>query len=312
MPGPAKRLAGPAAFVAKCGRFRKPEAKGAAAMAVLRIFSYLPNPRVWKAAIAARLLGVEVEVVGDRPKALPGWLWDFDARPLEEAEKTPGNPHARASKRGFDAATLYKTDAFLAAHPFGTVPAAFDPTGATGVFESNSILRAVARAAALERRQTEELAALGAAAGGLYGEGPYEAARIDSFLDAGLVFAREAQAYLLALAPRKASRELSDRMREAYDFYMDGIDNAARSGGEGLAGPFSIADIAFVCDFAQFRREERMRDRLADCGLEPIYRPGDHPHAHAHFDRLRRLPAFAADLGGGYVLERQAEERKSA
>ena len=281
-------------------------------MAVLRIFSYLPNPRVWKAAIAARLLGVEVEVVGDRPKALPGWLWDFDARPLEEAEKTPGNPHARASKRGFDAATLYKTDAFLAAHPFGTVPAAFDPTGATGVFESNSILRAVARAAALERRQTEELAALGAAAGGLYGEGPYEAARIDSFLDAGLVFAREAQAYLLALAARKASRELSDRMREAYDFYMDGIDNAARPGGEGLAGPFSIADIAFVCDFAQFRREERMHDRLADCGLEPIYRPGDHPHAHAHFDRLRRLPAFAADLGGGYVLERQAEERKSA
>ena len=280
-------------------------------MAVLRIFSYLPNPRVWKAAIAARLLGVEVEVVGDRPKALPGWLWDFDARPLEEAEKTPGNPHARASRRGFDAAMLYKTDAFLAAHPFGTVPAAFDPVGATGVFESNSILRAVARAAALERRQTEELAALGAAAGGLYGDGPYEAARIDSFLDAGLVFARETQAYLLALAPRRASRELSDRMREAYAFYLDGIDNAARLGGKGLAGPFSIADIAFVCDFAQFRREERMADRLADCGLEPIYRPGGHAHAHAHFDRLRRLPAFAADLDG-YVLETRAPERKSA
>ena len=263
-------------------------------MAVLRIFSYLPNPRVWKATIAARLLGVEVEVVGDRPNALPGWLWDFDARPLEEDEKTPDSPHARASKRGFDAAMLYKTDAFLTAHPFGTVPAAFDPEGTTGVFESNSILRAVARAA-----------------GGLYGDGPYEAARIDSFLDAGLIFAREAQAYLLALVPRKASRELSDRMREAYTFYLDGIDNAARLGGEGLAGPFSIADIAFVCDFAQFRREERMADRLADCGLDPIYRPGDHPHAHAHFDRLRRLPAFAADLGG-YVLETQSEERKSA
>ncbi len=281
-------------------------------MAVLRIFSYLPNPRVWKATIAARMLGVEVEVVGDRPKALPGWLWDFDARPLEEAEKTPGSPHARASKRGFDTATLYKTDAFLAAHPFGTVPAAFDPEGGTGIFESNSILRAVARAAAPERRQTEQLAALGAAAGGLYGEGPYEAARIDSFLDAGLVFAREAQAYLLALAARKASRELSDRMREAYAFYLDGIDNAAGAGGEGLAGPFSIADIAFVCDFAQFRREQRMADRLADCGLEPIYRPGGHPRAHAHFDRLRRLPAFAADLGGGYVLETGTPERKSA
>ena len=263
-------------------------------MAVLRIFSYLPNPRVWKATIAARLLGVEVEVVGDRPKALPGWLWDFEARPLEEAEKTPGNPHARTSKRGFDA-MLYKTDAFLAAHPFGTVPAAFDPEGTTGIFESNSILRAVARAAG----------------GGLYGEGPYEAARIDSFLDAGLVFAREAQAYLLALVARKASQELSDRMREAYGFYMDGIDNAAGLGGEGLAGPFSIADIAFVCDFAQFRREERMHDRLEACGLEPIYRPGGHARAHAHFDRLRRLPAFAADLDG-YVLETETPERKRA
>ena len=210
-------------------------------MAVLRIFSYLPNPRVWKATVAARLLGVEVEVVGDRPKALPDWLWDFDARPLDEAEKTPDNPHARVSKRGFDA-LLYKTDAFLAAHPFGTVPAAFDPDGGTGVFESNSILRAVARAA-----------------GGLYGDGPYEAARIDSFLDAGLIFAREAQVYLLALVARKATQELSDRMREAYAFYMDGIDNATGLGGEGLAGPFSIADIAFVCDLAQFRRRGERR-----------------------------------------------------
>ena len=264
-------------------------------MAVLRIFSYLPNPRVWKATIAARLLGVEVEVVGDRPKALPGWLWDFDARPLEEAEKTPDNPHARASRRGFNATMLYKTDAFLAAHPFGTVPAAFDPGGGTGIFESNSILRAVARAA-----------------GGLYGEGPYEAARIDSFLDAGLVFARETQAYLLALAARKATQEMSDRMREAYAFYLEGIDNAAGRDGDGLAGPFSIADIAFVCDFAQFRREEHMLDRLEHCGLEPVYQPDGQPRAHAHFDRLRRLPAFAADLGDGYVLEAETPERKRA
>ena len=31
-------------------------------MAQLRIFSYLPNPRVWKATIAARFCGVDVEV----------------------------------------------------------------------------------------------------------------------------------------------------------------------------------------------------------------------------------------------------------
>ena len=47
---------------------------------VLRIFSYLPNPRVWKALIAAEYLGVTVEVIGDKPKNLGNWLWDFDAR----------------------------------------------------------------------------------------------------------------------------------------------------------------------------------------------------------------------------------------
>ena len=31
-------------------------------MAALRIFSYLPNPRVWKATIAGRFCEVEVEV----------------------------------------------------------------------------------------------------------------------------------------------------------------------------------------------------------------------------------------------------------
>ena len=31
----------------------------------LKIFSYLPNPRVWKALIAADLLNQQVEVIGD-------------------------------------------------------------------------------------------------------------------------------------------------------------------------------------------------------------------------------------------------------
>ena len=88
----------------------------------LRIFSYLPNPRVWKALIAAEYCGVSVEVKGDSPPALTTWLWDFDARPLPEEERTASSPHARVSQRGFSG-TLYKTDAFLEAHPFGTVPA---------------------------------------------------------------------------------------------------------------------------------------------------------------------------------------------
>ena len=56
-------------------------------MSQLRIFSYLPNPRIWKATIAARLSGVEVEVRGSSPKELQSWLWDFDARPLSLTEQ---------------------------------------------------------------------------------------------------------------------------------------------------------------------------------------------------------------------------------
>jgi len=156
---------------------------------VLRIFSYLPNPRVWKALIAAEYLGLSVEVIGDKPKNLGDWLWDFDARPLKEEEKVPDNPNARSSRRGFSG-TLYKTDAFLQTQPYGTVPAAFSADGKTGVFESNSILRAVARSGSAEH--------------GLYGRSAMDASRIDSFLDATLVFGREAQVYLLAstrLAP---------------------------------------------------------------------------------------------------------------
>jgi elongation factor 1-gamma len=50
-------------------------------MSQLRIFSYLPNPRIWKATIAARLAGVEVEVRGSSPKDLQSWLWDFERAP---------------------------------------------------------------------------------------------------------------------------------------------------------------------------------------------------------------------------------------
>ncbi|HSZ21530.1 MAG TPA: hypothetical protein VK782_00240, partial [Candidatus Sulfotelmatobacter sp.] len=146
-------------------------------MSDLRIFSYLPNPRIWKATIAARLSGVDVEIRGSSPKELRSWLWDFDARPLSGSEPTS----ARTGKVGFTG-TLHKTDAFMEAHPFGTVPAAFSADGKTGIFESNSIMRAVAR--------------LGESRFPLYGRDAYEASRIDSFLDVSLVFARDSQIYL--------------------------------------------------------------------------------------------------------------------
>ena len=91
-------------------------------MAKIRIFSYLPNPRVWKSLIAAKIGGVEVEVVGDKPNQLIDWLWDFDAKFLSEQEKLELSSLKRESKRGFSG-VIYKTDNFMREHPFGTVPA---------------------------------------------------------------------------------------------------------------------------------------------------------------------------------------------
>jgi hypothetical protein len=53
----------------------------------LRVLSYLPNPRLAKATIAARQCGVAIEIRGAPPRELARWLWGFDAR-LLEAEDT--------------------------------------------------------------------------------------------------------------------------------------------------------------------------------------------------------------------------------
>src|SRR5208282_6666713 len=79
-------------------------------MSDLRIFSYLPNPRIWKATIAARLAGVEVEVRGSSPKELQSWLWDFDARPLSPSEQVAFQEVR--GQVGFKG-TLHKTVGFI-------------------------------------------------------------------------------------------------------------------------------------------------------------------------------------------------------
>ena len=53
----------------------------------LKIFSYLPNPRVWKAEIAAKIAGIPVEVVGDRPSEIPNWLWDIEPKKMSDSDK---------------------------------------------------------------------------------------------------------------------------------------------------------------------------------------------------------------------------------
>ncbi len=252
------------------------------AQPVLRIFSYLPNPRVWKALIAADIGGVEIEVVGDKPAGLATWLWDYDARPLPEDERVPTSPYARTGKRGFSG-TLYKTDAFLRTQPFGTVPAAFSPGGEVGIFESNSILRAAARCAGEDS--------------GLYGADAYEASRIDGFLDAGLVFAREAQVYLLGMDEPEAHNH--QRMAAAYEFYLTGVESALAHTRFVAGDKLSIADISFVCDFAQFLREGHYVEALEAAGLPLISADGleQYPRAFGHMLELSATDVFAARMG---------------
>jgi glutathione S-transferase len=254
-------------------------------MSKLRIFSYLPNPRVWKATIAARLCGIDVEVRGVSPKELAYWLWDFEARPLSPDELAESSD-VQVGTVGLSGTRLHKTKVFLDAHPFGAVPVAFSPDGKIGIFESNSIMRAVAR--------------LGTSAFPLYGRDDYEASRIDSFLDASLVLARDAQMYLLSLGSGTVSAETHARACDGFAVYAASINQALSPDRQFLVGnTITIADICFVAELSLFFNERTRAGELEKKGLEPVLHAKvetDFPRAFAHFARLRAHPAFAPDV----------------
>jgi glutathione S-transferase len=252
-------------------------------VADLRIFSYLPNPRIWKSIIAARLNGVELDVRGDKPQNLANWLWDFEARPLSEVSAAEKQASEREARTGFSG-KLYKTAAFLAANPLGTVPCAFSPDGKTGIFESNSILRAVAR--------------LGEGRYSLYGSTAYEAARIDGFLDISLVFARDSQIYLLAMGGGRVTPGIHASADRAFHTWMSGLEQALSNDDYLVGEQVSLADICFVCEFALFARERKFAEQLAEQGLGVISEMNQYPQAQALLDRLCEHPAFAPELDG--------------
>ena len=219
----------------------------------IRVFSYLPNPRVWKSMIAAKLGKVDIKIIGDKPSNLSNWLWDFDAEEIDPSELGHIEEYKRISKRGFKG-VLYKTDKFLEKHPFGTVPAGFNSNGSEGIFESNSIMRAVAR---LSKDKS------------LYGDDDaFKQSRIDSFLDANLIFAREFQVYVLEI--KSLNQILYKRMQSAYLFYLDGIEKALSLDKFISGNIITIADISFVCDLAQFLRERDNKEVIEEQGYEII------------------------------------------
>ena len=252
----------------------------------LRVFSYLPNPRVWKATIAARLASVAVDAVGAPPGELADWLWDFDARPVSGSERHSMVAWERPSRRGLGGRPLLKTDAFLAAHPFGTIPAAFSPDGRVGVFESNSVMRLVAQLSDEPRA--------------LLGSDPYETARVNGFLDVCLLFSHDVQRYILALRSGQADARLHATAGAALDDFLAGIDRALGHGRSHLVGnAVTLADICFVCDLALTANEATYRHVLSAAGLQPIVQPSlasSYPRAFLHFRDLRHHPAFEPDL----------------
>jgi glutathione S-transferase len=216
---------------------------------------------------------------------MPNWLWDFDAKPISEEDKQKLKSFEIKSKRGFKG-SLYKTDDFIEQHPFGTVPAGFVGEGRLGVFESNSILRAVAR----ECKDKS-----------LYGGNDLNlTSRIDSFLDANLVFSREFQVYLLEL--EDITPYTYKRTKAAYEFYLDGLEKAL-SLTRFLAGDqLTIADISFVCEFAQFLREGHYLEQLETRNLALISENFqiDYPVTFQHFKTLCNQEEFL-DVMGSYL-----------
>lgn len=250
-------------------------------MADLRVFSYLPNPRLYKATIAARYSGATVEIFGGPMGELQNWLWDYDSRELTDGDRETLAAFARQAKTGFDGA-LYKTDAFLTAHPFGAVPAGFAEGGGVGFFESNSIMRAAAR--------------LGPNGGCLLGDGPMEQTRIDSFLDRALVFARDSQRYMLggrtAMTP-----PLYAEMEAALASWLGGLENALSSNSCLVGDRITLADISFACEVSSFSNEVNLGAVLDEAGLPPLLpQLADHPAVCRHLARLAREPRFSEDL----------------
>ena len=250
----------------------------------LKIFSYLPNPRVWKAEIAAKIAGIPVEVVGDRPSEIPNWLWDIEPKKMSDSDKKKLKRFERIGKRGFSSA-LYKTDDFIKLIPFGTVPAAFSPDGKIGIFESNSILRAIAR-------QDDYC--------NLYGRNSFEASRIDSFLDSGLVFSREHQEYLFGL--KDMNEALYLRMKSSYEFFLNGVEESLKNTKFIGFDYLTIVDISFFCDFSQFLREGHYEDDLNKKGFNLISEDFvlDYPKTYDHLMKLSLIEEFSS-VSGTYL-----------
>ena len=246
----------------------------------IRIFTYLPSPRIWKSLIAADLTNIKLDLRADKPKNLSRWVWDFDARPFQE--NTSEDKLLIKGKKGFSN-TLTKTKKFLTLNPFGNVPVAFNSIGTIGVFESNSILRLVAR--------------IGKNKMNLYGKNDFIRSRVDSFLDSSLVFGSLNQSYLLALnSNNPITKTIIKSAENAYKSYMDGIETNLMLNKNNflIANDMSIADICFFGEFFQFAIYSSKKPKFENKHWFDIIKKykKDYKKAHKLLDKLLKIKSF--------------------
>jgi Glutathione S-transferase, C-terminal domain len=211
-------------------------------MAGLQIFSYLPNPRVWKATIAARFCGVDVDVRGASPKELRDWLWDYDARPLGEPERQSLSSLARTGRGRADRRQAVQDGCIPRSAAVRQRSCSIRPRW------KNRNLRVeqyhVGRGAA----GSDDISAIRTHV--------WEGSRIDSFLDVSLVFARDSQIYLLALSDGTVDAAIYARAKQAFAIYASGMEQALSPQRKTLVGDdISLADICFAAELALFMNE---------------------------------------------------------
>ena len=93
-----------------------------------------------------------------------------------------------------------------------------------------------------------------------------------------------------------------ERTKAAYEFYLDGLERSLTSNSFLAGDHLSIADISFVCEFAQFLREGHYLEQLESKNLSLISKnfKTDYPLTFSHFKNLCEKKEFA-DVMGTYL-----------
>ena len=222
-----------------------------------------------------------MEVRGTSPKELPSWLWDFDAHRRSNQRTRGISRHTRREGRFPELVSIRPAPLWqrILSVPFRR---AFSPDGKIGIFESNSIMRAVAR--------------LGESEFPLYGCDAYEASRIDSFLDASLVFAARFAHLPAVVAERNGLPEIHPG-RATASRSMAGINQALSPDREFMVGDsVTIAESASWPNWPVLQRKGVIRRALKERASLRFCTPGSMPNfrAFAHFARTPRASGVRA------------------